>query len=212
MYAVISLSPWYRQSTRQTRRAVQRWRGVRDRPISVVLSAAGPESVPFLEVAMDPRSLYVLGFRAFGHPTWWEFEPEGEQPPLPGATRRIIGGSSNYTNLGLAGLDRHVIEPWRFMAEMRDFAGKLDERGKANAILLCFLAAESLRFDSIQQLCYEWINQTERYFQAPDFHQRNPGGMTNHAIVFTPAAKATVRSWRTLTAAGDADVQVPWIA
>jgi hypothetical protein len=212
MYAVISLSPYYRQSTRQTRREVLRHRAVRDRTLSVVLSAAGPEAVPFLEVAMDPHSLYVVGFRAFGGPFWWEFEPEGNLPALAGPTRRIIGGPSNYTNLGLAQLDQHVIEPWRFMAEMRDFNGRLDDRGKANAILLCFLVAEALRFDTIQQLCYEWINQTERYFQAPDFHHRNPGGMTQHRIVFSAEAKATVRSWRTQTADQSPDVMVPWIA
>lgn len=213
IYTAVSLGPYYRQSTRQARREVMRHRGEQSRTISCVVSSGiGNFALPFLEIAMDPRSLYVIGFRAWGAPFWWEFEPEGRLPSVPGDARRILGGSSNYNNLGLTLLSGHTIEPWRFVAEIRDFDGKLSTPNKPNMILLCFLVAEALRFDSIQDLCFNWINQPAQYFQAPSHYHRDPTAMQNHRIAFSDQTKQTVRSWRTLTAAGSPDVQVPWIA
>ncbi|MDO9707969.1 ribosome-inactivating family protein [Paracraurococcus lichenis] len=212
MWSFIGLGPYYRQNIRQTRRDVLRERAGRGRVMHVVLGSPVATTTPWIEVALDPRSLYVLGFRTFKTATWWAFEPEGNLPQLEGETRRIRSGPSNYNNLGLNLLDGCVIEPWQFLADLRDFQGRLDEHGRMLGVLLLFVVSEAIRFDTIHELCYRWINQPEQYFRAPDFYYRNPTAMSGHAIAFTPAVKACVRSWRTQTNHRSADVMVPWIA
>lgn len=211
MFGFIGLGPYYRTNIRETRRAVERERRGASRTMTILLGSYVNTASPWIEVALDPRSLYVLGFREHGAAAWWAFEPEANLPRIAGPTRPILSGPSNYNNLDLNGLGGCATEPWQFLADLRDFQGRLDKPGRALAILLLFVTAEAIRFDTIHELCYRWINQPEQYFQDPDFFYRNPLAMGKHAIAFSPETKACVRSWRNQTEAGSPNVMVPWV-
>ena len=214
MFASISLGPYYNRNITETRRTVLEARARGTRILHVILSAQVSVSNPWIEIGLDPHSLYVLGFRPFGSSAWWEFEPEANLPALPEPTRRIIGGTSNYKNLALDELRSIALAPVRFLEMLRDFGGRLDEQGRASAILLLLVVPEALRFNSIQSLCYRWIVRPDLYFQAPDFYyarRHTPGIMDESEIVLDDGVKTTLREWRKRTEEGSVDVQVPWV-
>src|SRR4051812_33296780 len=67
-----------------------------------VFEVAAPINSPLIQVAMDRRSTYVLGFRNATGSNWWAFQEAGKPlPVLPGAPARPIGLSGSYTELGL---------------------------------------------------------------------------------------------------------------
>src|SRR5690349_15445611 len=92
----IQLGPYYNRNITDARRYMRAHRAFG----AVTVYMAAPITSPVIEVAIDGLSLYVLGFRRQGEQRWWEFEPDGNQPPLaPSAP--IARGPATYSNLGL---------------------------------------------------------------------------------------------------------------
>lgn len=204
----IQLGPYYNHNITITRRIVagRRGRG------AVTIYVTAPISAPVLEVAIDGRSLYVLGFRRQGDdPRWWEFEPDGTLPTLS-PSRSIVGGPASYQNLDLTAGAEVVMQPWRLLTELWRFDGKIgDAAKKRKLLLLIFLVAEALRFDSVKGACYKYVTNPTGYFNAPDHYYRNPADLSGHRFVFTERLVDTVQNWRTLTKARNPDIALPWI-
>jgi hypothetical protein len=207
MSALIQLGPWYGHNITVARRTIAERRA--QGALTVYVTA--PITSPILEVAINGRSLYVLGFRRQGEHRWWEFEPDGDQPRLD-PFKRIVRGPATYSNLGLAAGAEVVIQPWRLLKELSEFDGLMgDETKKRKLLLLIFLVAEALRFDSVKDACYRYVSNAATYFGAPDYYYANPADMAGHRFVFTEPLVQAVRNWRSRTEAGQPDVGLPWI-
>lgn len=209
MDALLSLGPYYNRNVRHMRDALRR---LRERGAeTMVIGLTAPITCPIVEVMLETHALYVLGFRDRTAPFWWEFAPDGDLPPIPGPKRRVKGPTANYANLGLRELTSHKIAPWRLLNELSCFDGRLGERRKcANVITMIFLASEAIRFQSIHAVCYRYISNAERYFQAPDEYYRNPEALDDHTMEFSEATKRIVRNWRTASELGSPDIMIPW--
>lgn len=204
----IQLGPYYNHNITLTRRIVARQRGRG----AVTIYVGAPISAPILEVAIDGHSLYLLGFRRQGDACWWEFESEGNLPALS-PSRPIVGGPASYQNLGLTADTEVVMQPWRLLTELSGFDGRIGNTAKERKLLLLliFLVAEALRFDSVKAACYEYITNPTGYFSAPDHYHRRPADLSGHRFVFTERLVDTVQNWRTLTKARNPDIALPWI-
>jgi len=203
----IQLGSYYNRNITEARRylAAHRARGV----VSVFMVA--PITSPVLEIAIDGRSLYVLGFRRQGEQRWWEFEPDGDQPRLS-PFARIARGPATYSNLGLTAGTEVVMQPWLLLQELGNFDGLMgDETKKRKLLLLIFLVSEALRFDSVKAACYAYVSNAATYFGAPDHYYRNPDHLAGHRFVFTEPLVHTVQNWRTRSMGGSNDVGLPWI-
>lgn len=210
MSGLIQLGPYYNRNVRMTREAVLAKRNAGARTMVVYLTA--PITAPVIEVAIDTASLYVLGLRKLNAPVWWAFEPDGKLPPVPGPSRPIaLGGPASYDNLGLHAGAKHTIAPWKLLNDLSVFdGGSLDPVGRKNLLLVVFLISEAMRFGAVQALCYRYVDNAERYFQAPDHYYANPGDLTDHSIVYSSEIVDKVKSWRQLSERHDFDVLLPW--
>ncbi|MEJ0018565.1 MAG: ribosome-inactivating family protein [Acetobacteraceae bacterium] len=203
----IQLGPYYNRNITDARRymAAHRERGV------VTVYLAAPITSPVIEIAIDGRSLYVLGLRRQGEQRWWEFEPDGDQPHLSPAAR-IARGPATYSNLGLTAGTDVVMQPWLLLQELGNFDGLMgDDAKKRRLLLLIFLVSEALRFDSVKAACYAYLSHADLYFGAPEHFYRNPADMGRHRFVFTEQLVRTVQNWRTRTAGGNNDIGLPWL-
>lgn len=221
MDALISLGPYYNRNIGQVRQAVRQSRAAGLATMTIYVTA--PITAPMIEVAVDPRAVWVLGFRALHAPHWWEFPRTGDLPPVPGPARPIAGPPASYVLLGLGAFAREkgtlVIEPWRLLAALANFDGRLDTDEKRKIIiLLIFLVSEAVRFDSMQGLCYRYIAHAERYFSAPDFYYQNRADLTHHTFDFNWSVRRDGRvmtvqeivdSWRRSSEEGSRDVVLP---
>jgi hypothetical protein len=112
-----------------------------------VVEISAPIDAPRLLVALDRRSLYLLGLKAEAAENWWAFEENGALPRLPGGGSRRINGRSDYTFLGLNKIET---TPVKLLSDLCVFDGRLgDQAARDRIALLIFLTAEALRFDSI---------------------------------------------------------------
>ena len=152
-----------------------------------VVEVATPINAPVLEVALDRRSVYLLGFRARGAREWWGFVADGCPPALPGGAVRAIRGRSTYPWLGLP--ERINITPVRLLSGLAGFGGTVDSESARRLVLLLFLLPEALRFDNVLMEC-------SRYLSIG----------TSFAHVLHPARyRATVTNWSGATR-GDPNV------
>ncbi len=216
MSAFIQLGPYYGRNITELRRAIAERRAAG--AITVYLTA--PVTSPVLEIAIDGRSLYVLGFRELGARAWWEFEPDTDTGLLLPAVRpglllpavRIAGGPASYGNLGLTADTEVVMQPWQLVRELAAFDGRLGDAAKKRKLLLLIsLVSEALRFDSVKAACYAYVSNAPAYFGAPEHFHRHPEHMAGHRFVFTERLVETVRNWRKRTEAGSPDIGLPWI-
>lgn len=177
----------------------------------VTVYVTAPITAPIREVAIDGRTLYVLGFRRQGERSWWEFEPDGAQPRLD-PFRRIAGGPATYFNLVLTAGTEVVLPPWLLLTELAGFNGLMgDAAKKRKLLLLIFLVSEALRFDSVKAACYAYISNAATYFGAPEHYYRNLADLARHRFIFTEPLVQTVQNWRTRTMAAKSDIGLPWI-
>lgn len=203
----IQLGPYYGRNITDARRymATRRTRG------TVTVYVAAPITSPILEVAIDGRSLYVLGLRPQGLQRWWEFEPESDQPRLEPAAL-IAGGPATYSNLGLTAGTEVVMEPWGLLREFATFNGLMgDAAKKRKLLLLIFLVSEALRFESVKAACYAYVSHAVTYFGAPDHYYRNPADLAGHRFVFTEKLVHTVKNWSKQSVHGGPDIALPWL-
>ncbi len=204
----IQLGPYYGRNVTDARHylARRRARG------AVTVYVAAPITSPILEVAIDGRSLYVLGFRRQGLPRWWEFEPDGDQPRLAPLSR-IASGPATYSNLGLTAGTEVVMQPWWLLRDLAAFDGLMgDDAKKRKLLLLIFLVSEALRFELVKAACYAYVSNAVTYFGAPDHYYRNPGDLAGHRFVFTEQLVQTVQNWSSRTVGRSPDVALPWLA
>ena len=153
-----------------------------------VFEVSAPITGPKLHVAIDRRSLYLLGWKTIQAGQWWAFEESGRLPNLPGDSVQRINGGLDYKFLGLRNLDSYNISPNKLMTDLAVFDGKLgDWQKKANVIMLIFLLSEAFRFDSVVLACVSWLTE-------------------NWTMKFTPEIKAKVKDWAHSTGRGDRDV------
>jgi hypothetical protein len=203
---LLQLGPYYGRNITDSRRFL----GTRREGVVTVYVTA-PITAPLLEVAIDGHTLYVLGFRRQGERSWWEFEPDSDQPRLD-PFRRIAGGPATYFNLGLAAGTEVVLPPWLLLTELAGFNGLMgDAAKKRKLLLLTFLVSEALRFDSVKAACYAYISNSVTYFGAPEHYYRNPADLGGHRFTFTEPLMQTVQNWRTRTTAANPDIGLPWI-
>jgi hypothetical protein len=206
--ALIQLGPWYGRNITEARRTI----GARRQRGAITIYVTAPITSPILEVAIDGRSLYVLGIRRQGERTWWEFEPDGDQPRLD-LSKRITGGPATYFNLGLAAGTEVVMQPWWLLKELAAFNGLMgDATRKRKLLLLIFLVSEALRFDSVKAACYAYVSNATTYFGAPEHYYRNAADVAGHRFVFTEQLVQAVQNWSSRSAAGSPDIALPWIA
>lgn len=213
MDGLISLGPYYNRCIGQVRQDVERCRARGQ--ATMIIGVTAPITAPMLEVMVETHALYVIGFRALSATDWWEFDPEETPPLVPAPKRRIVGPPPNYTDLGLDRFSNHRIAPWKLLEEFVRFDGKVDlDHKRKNVILLIFLVSEALRFDSMQGLCYRYVANAERYFQAPDFYYRHQDTLDDHNFDFdqritiggrSVGVREIVRNWRTSSTAGAGD-------
>jgi hypothetical protein len=157
-----------------------------------VIEVGMPISVPLIEVAMDRRSTYVQGFRVAGAPHWWAFQEKDKPlPALPGGPSRTMSLSGSYTELGLPPAIN--MRPDKMLTLLTGYNGKLNQDFCRGIVLLLFLVAEALRFDSLLMEC-------ARYFSF--------GGTLN--TIHPAAHAATVQNWAK-SLPGDPNVLVPYL-
>lgn len=174
----IYLFPW---SLAETRRRLS---GAREGVEVVEISA--PIDAPRLLVALDRRSLYLLGLKAEAAENWWAFEENGALPRLPGGGSRRINGRSDYTFLGLNKIET---TPVKLLSDLCVFDGRLgDQAARDRMALLIFLTAEALRFDSIMLAGMRFLG----------------GGRIDLGDYAD-----TLKNWKNATARGARDVLVP---
>ncbi len=175
----VQLSPYFYASTlAKLRRDIHS-----NRAGFAIVEVAAPINAPMIQVAMDRRSTYVLGFRAAGGRSWWAFnEPEKPLPALPGAQVRPMGLSGSYTELGLP--PSINMRPENLLDKIASYAGTPNPTFCQAIVLLLFLVAEALRFDSLLMECV-------RYFSI--------GSYTIHPAQFA----STVRNWKKSLPADD---------
>jgi hypothetical protein len=168
----VQLGDLYSWSIKEQRRRLESTRtGIE------VFEVSAPINSPKLHVAIDRRSLYVLGWKADTSAEWWAFEEKGQLPKLPGGSVKRINGKFDYEFLGLAELASYNIQPTKLITALCSFDGKLGDREKkANVIMLLFLLSEALRFDSVFVACVGYLTQ-------------------NWSMQFTAEIKAQVKDW-----------------
>jgi hypothetical protein len=130
---------------------------------------AAPINAPLVHVAMDRRSTYVLGFRPASGRNWWAFrEAERPLPTLPGAPVQPMGLSGSYTELGLPASIN--MRPEELLNKLASYNGVPDPRFCQAIVLLLFLVAEALRFDSLLMECTRYFSSGTRtaYTIHPD--------------------------------------------
>ncbi len=150
-----------------------------DRAGIAVIEVAAPINAPLIQVAMDRRSTYVLGFRAPPSGGWWAFkEKDKPLPALPGAPVRDMGLTGSYTQLGL--LPSINMRPEELLNQLASYGGAPDPRFCQAIVLLLFLMAEALRFDSVMMECV-------RYFSA---------GTSTACTIHPEAFRDVVRNWK----------------
>ncbi len=157
-----------------------------------VFEIAAPINAPVVQIAMDRRSTYVHGFRRAGATEWWAFQEPGRPlPALPGGARPM-GLTGSYTELGLPAAIN--LRPERLLSLLAYYPGRPDPEFCQGIVLLLFLVAEALRFDSVLMECV-------RYF----------GLGTSSAYTIHPAEfRAVVNNWAA-AAPGSRDVLVPYL-
>lgn len=112
-----------------------------------VLELSAPINAPTIEVALEGRSLYVLGWREKGKPTWSRFRVEtGSPPALPGGRHKEVSTTGNYMNLPAP--DRYRREVMALLASLARPAGEHDP---ADVKLMLLLVPEALRFQSAME-------------------------------------------------------------
>jgi hypothetical protein len=205
--SLIQLGPYYGRNITQVRRAIGK-----DRSSGVAtLYITAPVTAPVIEVAIDRRSLYVLGFRRLGQPKWWAFEADGNLPRLDPADR-IQSGPASYSNLELVSDTYVVLQPWQLLNQLATFDGRMgDAVKKRKLLLLVFLVAEALRFDCVKSAGTKYASNAGIYFSEPNHYYRNPEDLAGHRFDFTPSLVETVQNWRMRSIAGGYDVGLPWI-
>ena len=155
----------------------------------VVFELTAPINAPLIHVAMDRCSAYVLGFRPAAGSHWWAFRETGKPlPTLPGAASRPMQLSGSYTELGLPSSIN--MRPEHVLAQLAGFRGSPDPRFCQAIVLLLFLVAEALRFDSVLLECV-------RYFSM------------SYGTIHPSQFARTVRDWN-ITPASDPDVLLPY--
>jgi hypothetical protein len=128
----------------------------------VVLELSAPISAPTIELAIDRRSLYVLGWRERGKQVWSRFKVEtGTPPALPGGRHRDVGTTGNYMNLPAP--DRYRRGAMALLASLARPAGEYDP---ADVKLMLLLAPEALRFDSAMLEGMRWLTSEAVEFKA----------------------------------------------
>jgi hypothetical protein len=144
----------------------------------IVFEVAAPINAPVIHVAMDRRSGYVLGFRTTQARHWWAFKEENKPlPTLPGLPSQSVGLNGNYSQLGLPPAIN--MRPEKLLAGLAGLTGGPDPEFCRGIVLLLFLVAEAMRFESLLFEC-------QRYFAAG-----TPDGYTIHPAVHA----ATVKNW-----------------
>ncbi len=175
-----------------------------------------PVTSPVLEVAIDPLSLYVLGFRRQSEKTWWEFKPTGKLPQLDNA-KPLACGSADYTNLGLEKLINKTVSitPNLLVTRLAYLNGThIDDDDKWKLLLLIFLVSEALRFDTVKYAGKAYVANADLYFNnrdSPEYYKRNPGDLVGHSFTFTRALVEMVRDWRKHTQSNHNDLGLPWV-
>jgi Ribosome inactivating protein len=183
----IQLSRYFYASTlAKLRRAVEA-----NRSGVIVFELAAPINAPVIHVAMDRRSSYVHGFRTTTARHWWAFKPkDGPLPSLPGLPSQSIGLTGNYSELGLPASIN--MRPEALLSRLAAFTGGRDPEFCRAIVLLLFLVAEAMRFESLLFEC-------QRYFS----------GGTSDAYTIHPAAhRDTVKNWEDALP-GDPNVLLP---
>ncbi len=141
-----------------------------------MIEVGAPINAPLVQVAMDRRSTWVLGFRAASGGNWWAFQEEGKPlPALPGAPVRPMGLTGSYTELVLPSSIN--MRPEEVLNKLASYEGAPAPRFCQAIVLLLFLVAEALRFDSVLLEC-------ARYFSV--------GAYTIHPARFGE----TVHAWK----------------
>src|ERR1700722_12266093 len=83
----VQLSDLYSWSIREQRRRLStNGTGIE------VFEVSAPIDGPKPQVALDRRSLYLLGWKSISSNQWWGFEENGKLPKLPGGTDQRING------------------------------------------------------------------------------------------------------------------------
>ena len=141
---------------------------------------AAPINAPVIHVAMDRQTTYILGFRTTQARHWWAFKEEDKPlPTLPGLPSRSMGLNGSYTQLGLP--TSINMRPEQLLSRLAGFTGTPDGDFCRAIVLLLFLVAEAMRFESL-------LFEGQRYFgvKSPDF-----------ATIHPAAHAGTVRDWKT---------------
>lgn len=144
-----------------------------------VVEVAAPINAPLIHVAMDRETTYILGFRTTQAQHWWAFkEKDKPLPTLPGLPSRSMGLTGSYTELGLP--PSINMRPEQLLARLAGFSGAPDPDFCQGIVLLLFLVAEAMRFESL-------LFEGQRYFGhgTPDF-----------ATIHPAAHAATVQNWK----------------
>jgi hypothetical protein len=122
-----------------------------------VVELWAPINAEPVHVALNRKSLYLRGIKAAQASDWWGI-PDKQGPPseLPDGGMKPAKGRGDYSFFGLT--TSYNITPVKFLAALRNFNGDLRQWDNANnAVLLFFLVAEALRFDSVELECLRWL-------------------------------------------------------
>ncbi len=144
-----------------------------------VIEVAAPINAPVIHVAMDRQTTYILGFRTTQAPHWWAFkEKDKPLPTLPGLPSRSMGLTGSYTELGLPSSINMPAE--ELLSRLAGFSGAPDPNFCRGMVLLLFLVAEAMRFESL-------LFEGQRYFGY---------GTSDFATIHPAAHKDTVQDWK----------------
>jgi hypothetical protein len=127
-----------------------------------VLELSAPVNAPTIELALDGRSLYVLGWREKGKATWSRFRVDAGAPPvLPGGRHRDVGTTGNYMDLPAPDRYRRSV-----MALLGSLARPAGEYDPADVKLMLLLAPEALRFQSAMEEGMRFLSNGVAEFAA----------------------------------------------
>ncbi|MES2713222.1 MAG: ribosome-inactivating family protein [Pseudomonadota bacterium] len=145
----------------------------------IVFEVAAPINAPVIHIAMDRRSGYLLGFRTTEARHWWAFKEEDKPvPTLPGLPSQPMGLTGSYTELDLP--PSINMRPEALLSRLASFSGRGDVDFYRAIVLLLFLVAEAMRFESLLFEC-------QRYF----------GAESKDAYTIHPAThEGTVTNWK----------------
>lgn len=140
---------------------------------------AAPINAPVIHVAMDRQTTYILGFRSVDARHWWAFKEENKPlPALPGLPSRSMGLTGSYTELGFP--TSINLPPEQLLSRLAGFSGTPDGDFCRAILLLLFLVAEAMRFESL-------LFEGQRYFGM---------GTSDFATIHPAAHKETVQDWK----------------